>query len=117
MAGSPNIILGFPAALIAWLMLGCASLQESASEQGENLNAERYQLPDDTGFPSEFPHGTPVRHDEIPDSLRAKHNFPDNASVERMGNDPEESHYRVQPNSIDLNIDPFLPFFLPSLRD
>ncbi len=47
----------------------------------------------------EFPRGSPISHDQIPEALRLKLDLPLNASVERFGDDPDTASYRIeQPN-------------------
>lgn len=44
----------------------------------------------------EIPRGTPIRHDQIPETLRTKLNLPVDASVERYGDDPSTATYRIE---------------------
>ncbi|MEO1529816.1 MAG: hypothetical protein AAFX06_30760 [Planctomycetota bacterium] len=62
-------------ALTAALLPGCASL-------------------DEPGF--EIPRGTPISQDQMPDTLRAKLNLPQDVSVECYGDDPSEGSYRIE---------------------
>ncbi|MCC9642192.1 hypothetical protein LOC71_07895 [Rhodopirellula sp. JC740] len=57
------------------LLFGCASFQED-------------------GFV--IPHGTPIKHQEIPRELRMKLALPEGASVKRYGDDPEDASYRIE---------------------
>ncbi|MDM4019626.1 hypothetical protein, partial [Roseiconus lacunae] len=45
---------------------------------------------------SVIPHGTPIEHQAIPRELRLKLALPEDASVERYGDDIEDASYRVQ---------------------
>ena len=86
-----------PPAIMALLILGCASFNESPSEVPDETPIEYYGLlRDDTGMPAELPRGTPIGHDEIPDTMRTRHAIPDDASVERYGDELDNAQYRVQ---------------------
>ena len=81
--------------IMALLILGCASFNESPSEVPDETPVEYYGLlRDDTGMPTELPRGTPIGHDEIPDAMRTL--IPDDASVERYGDELDNAQYRVQ---------------------
>ena len=84
-------------AIIALFLLGCASFNEPPSEPPDGTPIEYDYLADDTGLPTEPPHGTPIGHDEIPEAMRARHDIPDDASVERHGDElGGKAYYRVQ---------------------
>ncbi len=84
-------------AIAAMLILGCASLNEDPSEVADRRATDHDHLADDNPFPLDGPpHGTPIEHDEMPDAMRARHDIPDDATVERMGGDPGNAYYRVE---------------------
>ena len=43
-----------------------------------------------------IPHGTAIRHTEIPKELRLKLNLPENAKVELYGDATENASYRIE---------------------
>lgn len=81
---------------MALLLLGCASFNESPTEVPDGTPNEHDYLADDNGIPTEAPHGTPIGHDEIPDTMRTRHDIPDDASVERHGDELGKAYYRVE---------------------
>jgi len=69
------IPFGKSAVFAAFLLMGCGSLNER-------------------GF--QFPRGTPILHEQLPDDLRNKLHLPGDASVDRFGDNPNKSSYRIE---------------------
>ncbi len=78
-------------AILALLISGCGSFNQPRTEvqNGTQIKQDEVQ-----GFAPEVPHGTRIEHNEIPDAIRAS--IPDDASVERFGDDVSNAQYRVE---------------------